>query len=122
MDNIARKELLAVVVAMKCFASAISGKIVTLYTDNTNVRDWLSAGRSSKLQGLRYLAIWELLKYKNRCKVTPLWLPSAHNISADLLSRGQTPFWLKRDGIRQFCDLEKLAYEALHVEESWEEN
>ena len=119
-DIIARKELLAAVVALKCFASAISEKIVTLYTDNSNVRDWLSAGRSSKLEGLRYLARWEMIKYENRCKVTPLWLPGAHNISADLLSRGDTPSWLKRDGIRQFCDLEKLAYDAQHIDESWE--
>ena len=119
-EIIARKELLAAVVALRCFASAISDKIVTLYTDNSNVREWLSAGRSSQLKGLRYLVIWELIKYENGCKVTPPWLPGAHNISADLLSRGATPSWLKRDGIRQFCNLEKLAYDAQHIDESWE--
>ena len=103
-DTIARKELLAALVALKCFAPAMSGKIVTLYTDNSNVRDWLAAGRSSKLKGLCYLAVWERLKYENQCKVTPRWLPGADNISADLLSRGDTPSWLKRDGIQQFCD------------------
>ena len=62
-DVIARKELLAALIALLCFSRSINGRLVTLYTDNTNVRDWLITGRSSKIKGLNYLALWELLKY-----------------------------------------------------------
>ena len=39
VDAIARMELLAALIALQCFRSAIQDKIVVLYTDNTNVRD-----------------------------------------------------------------------------------
>ena len=73
-----------------------------------------------KLQGLRYLAVWERLKYKQACKVSNHWLPDSHNVSADLLSRGKTPSWLKRYAVRKRCRLEYLAYATMHVDESWE--
>ena len=98
IEGIARKELLAALVALKCFSSKITDKLVVLYTDNSNVRDWLVAGRSSKLKGLKFLAIWEITKYRLRCKVSPRWIPGEHNTTADKLSRGDTPNWLFRDG------------------------
>ena len=116
---IARKELLAALIALCCFAHLIEGKLVTLYTDNTNVRDWLVAGRSSRIKGLNYLAIWELLKYKSGCKVSPKWLPGSHNITADKLSRGVVPKWLAECGIQRHCNLALLADSWEHVEESW---
>ena len=119
-EFIARKELLAALVALLCFGSVISGKIVVLYTDNSNVSDWLQAGRSSKLAGLKYLALWELEKFKLGCKISPRWLPGKHNISADQLSRGSTPAWLQREGLRMSCDLDKLVYSWKRVEESWD--
>ena len=69
-EVIARKELLAALIALLCFSRSINGMLVTLYTDNTNVRDWLVAGRSAQIKGLNYLALWELLKYKSACKVS----------------------------------------------------
>ena len=78
------------------------------------------AGRSSKLKGLKYLALWELAKFRARCKVSPKWLPGTHNISADRLSRGVTPAWLRSDGRRQFCNLQKLMLSWEQVEESWD--
>ena len=119
-EIIARKELLAALVALLCFGSAVEGRLAILYTDNSNVRDWLSAGRSSKLAGLKFLALWELEKFKLGCKISPRWLPGTHNVSADKLSRGSTPEWLQRDGLRRFCDLEQLSHSWTHVEESWD--
>ena len=78
------------------------------------------AGRSSKLKGLKYLALRELVKFRARCKVSPKWLPGSHNISADSLSRGVTPTWLRCNGRRQFCNLQKLVFSWKRVEESWE--
>ena len=118
-DVIARKELLAALVALLCFSPSIKGQLVTLYTDNTNVRDWLAAGRSSKLKGLNYLALWELLKYNASCKTSVKWLPSSHNINADKLSRGITPLWLEERGRQIHCNLFWLAHSWKHVEEAW---
>ena len=39
IDFVARKELLAALVALYCFSSAIKGKLVIAFTDNTNVCD-----------------------------------------------------------------------------------
>ena len=119
VDGIARQELLAALVALVCFAPAIKEKMIILWTDNSNVCNWLTKGRSSKLKGLRYLALWELEKYKAKCKITTKWLPSAHNVSADSLSRGITPNWLQREGVRRHCDLQQLFLSWKHVEESW---
>ena len=120
MDAIARNELLAALIALHCFRHVVEDRIVVLYTDNTNVRDWLVAGRSSKLKGLKYLALWELVKFRARCKVSPRWLPGSHNISADRLSRGVTPAWLRSNGRRQFCNLQKLILSWRRIEESWD--
>lgn len=119
-EFIARKELLAALVSLHCFGHAIKGKLTYLYTDNTNVRDWLVVGRSRKMEGLKYLALWELAKFRYKCKISPRWLPSGHNVSADKLSRGTTPGWLQQNGTRAYCDLRKLAYSLIHIEESWE--
>ena len=119
-EFIARKELLSALVALHCFGHVIKGKLTYLYTDNTNVRDWLVVGRSKKMKGLKYLALWELAKFRYKCKISPRWLPSGHNVSADKLSRGTTPDWLQRNGTRAYCDLRKLAYSMNHIEESWD--
>ena len=119
-EFISRKELLSALIALHCFHQVIEDKLTYLYTDNTNVRDWLVMGRSKKMKGLRYLALWELAKFKHRCKVSPRWLPSNHNGSADKLSRGTTPEWLQRDGTRVSCDLRRLAHDLNHVEEAWD--
>ena len=118
-ECIARKELFAALVALRCFSSIIADRLVVLYTDNSNVSDWLATGRSPKLKGLKFLAIWEITKFSLRCKVSPRWLPGSHNTSADKLSRGCTPSWLHRDGIQTFCNMETLAISWKHVEESW---
>ena len=110
---------MAALVALQCFSSIITDRLVILYTDNSNVRDWLNAGRSAKLQGLKFLAIWEITKYRLRCKVSPRWLPGSHNTTADTLSRGGTPNWLRRIGVLTSCNLESLAVTWKQVEDSW---
>ena len=100
-EIIARKELFACLVAILCFGDLIEGKLVRLYTDNENAFHWLRKGRSANEVGTRYLAIWEYIKYKLECKINPSWLPSDANRSADALSRGRVPEWLKRRGRRR---------------------
>ena len=109
---------MAALFALQCFSSIVADRLVVIYTDNSNVRDWLAKGRSSQLQGLKFLALWEITKFRLRCKVSPRWLPGSHNITADILSRGGTPNWLRRVGLQTSCNLESFAVTWKHVEES----
>ena len=97
-EIIARKELFACVVAILCFGELIEGRLVRIYTDNDNVFHWLRKGRTTNKVGTRFLAIWEYVKYQLECKITPGWLPSDANRTADSLSRGKVPEWLQRRG------------------------
>ena len=83
---------------------------------------WLKKGRSSSAIGNSYLAIWELGKYQARCKVSPVWLPTAHNVTADALSRNQVPGWLKRDGREIKPHLDMIAQYVAYPIRAWREN
>ena len=100
-DIIARQELLACLTAILCFGDLIMAKLATLFTDNDSAYHWLSKGRSSNNLGTRYLALWEYRKYWLECKITPGWIPSEANRTADSLSRGIVPEWLSRRGRRR---------------------
>ena len=118
-DVIARKELLAALVALVSFATHLRNRLVQLHSDNSCVVQWLVKGRSSNPIGTSFLARWELQKYLLNCKITPIWLQGSHNTSADLLSRGSVPTWLEQRGTQSWCDLRKLAFEIQHAELSW---
>ena len=120
-DIISRMELLACLVAIECFREKIYGRLVILYSDSTNAVSWLKKSRASNVIGARYLAIWELRKYKSACKVSPRWIPGEQNTSADALSRGKTPRWLCQRGTQQFCNLGKLSWRIANAELSWRE-
>ena len=120
VDVIARMELLAALISLACFRDLIKGRYVQLFCDNSNVVSWLRKGRSSHRIGFRLLAVWELIKYKAQCKVSPQWLPGDKNCTADSLSRGVVPPWLRDRGRQVHCDLQRLAYYVTHAEESWD--
>ena len=119
-DIIARRELLACLIATFCFAPQISGRIVKLWSDNVNAVHWLQKGRYSNVTGTKYLACLELQKYRLKCKISPRWLPGNCNRSADALSRGHVPQWLEQRGVKQDVDLESIVYTMSHAELSWE--
>ena len=106
---ISRRELLACLVAVFCFRDIVRGKLVKLFTDNSNARTWLQKSRSSNKVGTHYLMALELIKYTVECKISATWLPSAANSSADDLSRNKTPNWLERCGRRRSIDVKLLA-------------
>ena len=54
------------------------------------------------------LAIIELTKLKYDLKVSTFYIESASNSSADALSRGRTPHWLKTRGTKLPVDLRKI--------------
>ena len=116
---IVEKELLACLIAIFCFSLKVTGKIVRLWSDNTSTVQWLQKGRSSNTTGTKYLACWELQKYRLRCKISPRWVPGDMNVTADALSRGTIPEWLESRGNKCVCNLDKVAYETSHPELSW---
>ena len=118
-DVIARKELLACLVAVFCFGDIIANQLVSLYTDNQNVVVWLRKGRSTSSLGNSFLAAWELGKYRARCKISPAWLPSTHNRTADALSRNTIPDWLARGGRKLNPDLGMIASYVVHPIRAW---
>ena len=87
-DVVARKELLACLIAICCFRCRISDRIMDLFSDNTSAVNWLKKGRSSNMLGNGYLAYWELQKLRAQCKISPKWIPGAKNVTADTLSKG----------------------------------
>ena len=54
------------------------------------------------------MAAVEFFKAKYGLKVKAVYLPSVKNTSADALSRGKTPVWLKRRGVRKEIEFKKL--------------
>ena len=101
-DFIARKELLACIVAIMIFEDVIQHRLLRLHTDNDSAYHQIKKSRSSNSRGTRLLAIWEYVKQKAECKIAPVWIPSAANRTADELSRGSVPRWLQKGGKRRY--------------------
>ena len=98
--DIAWLELLAACTAMYAFAPLVTQRILTLYTDNTNVVAWLSKRRAPNPFVCAVVAAIEIIKYRNILKISTRYISSAQNTAADQLSRGHVPDYLYRHGIR----------------------
>ena len=105
---IAYRELLAALFAFLVFANHAPRSFIRLYSDNKNTVAWLNKGRCSKALGFSLLAAVEFFKAKYGLKVKAVYLPSVKNTSADALSRGKTPVWLRRRGVRKKIEFKKL--------------
>ena len=105
---IAYRELLAALFAFLVFANHAPRSFIRLYSDNKNTVAWLNKGRCSKALGFSLLAAVEFFKAKYGLKVKAVYLPSSKNTSADALSRGKTPMWLRRRGVRKTIKFQKL--------------
>ena len=110
VDIIARMELLSALISILCFDDLIYRRLVSLHIDNDNAYTWLRKSRCTNARGTEFLAMWEYGKYITECKVTPVWIPSEANRSADALSRGVIPPWLKRMAVRR-----SLTYRHLRI-------
>ena len=98
--SIAYRELLSAVIAFLCFAPHTPSSLVRINTDNKNVVSWLNKGRCSKKLGYRLLSVIELIKLKYQLKISVYYIESSKNSSADMLSRGEYPGWLRKRGTR----------------------
>ena len=106
--KIAYRELLSAVIAFLCFAPISPSSLIRINTDNRNVVSWLNKGHCSKKLGYRLLSVRELMKLKYNLKISVFFIKCSANTTADLLSRGEIPQWLKNHGDRHILKIEKI--------------
>ena len=106
--KIAFRELLSAVIAFLYFAPKSPRSLIRINCDNQNVVAWLNKSRCTKSLGHRLLSIIELTKLKYNLKVSAFFIKSASNTSADSLSRGHTPRWLKERGTELPIEMKKI--------------
>ena len=117
--KIAYRELLSAVIAFLYFAPKSPSSLVRINCDNQNVVSWLNKSRCSKKLGYRLLSIIELVKLKFNLKTSTVYIKSSSNNSADSLSRGQIPRWLKNRGRRVHINMKKIDRILLDPISSW---
>lgn len=116
---IAYEELLAVLLAFVQFAALAPGSFIRINSDNDSVVSWVNSGRCSRKWGFIFLAAVEFFKAKYQLKVKAFHIPSSHNSSADSLSRGRTPRWLKERGSRKPVNIRFLFELINYPEKFW---
>ena len=85
---------------MYTFARTLSKRLLTLYSDNTNVVAWLTKRRAPNPFVCAVVAAIERVKYTNILKISTRYIATAENTVADQLSRGHVPYDLCRHGTR----------------------
>ena len=101
MVDIAWLELLAACVAVYAFAPLLhTQRLLTLYSDNTNVVAWLNKRRAPNPFVCAVVAAIERVKYGRILKISTRYISTRHNRTADRLSRGQIPDYLYTRGTR----------------------
>ena len=106
---IAYLELLAAMIAVICFTPLCHDKCVRLNCDNSAAVVWLQRGRCPTGVGFQMLAVTELYKHRHRVKISTRHIKGVANISADSLSRGKIPVWLKSFGKKCELNLNNVA-------------
>ena len=105
---IAYIELVAALVGISVFSKYESNKVINIFSDNTDVVAWLRKGRCSAGLGFKLLAAIEFFKREHTLKLSVKHIPGIQNNSADELSRGSVPSWLKLNGRRLNVDVQHL--------------
>ena len=118
---IAYLELLAALVGIVCFSPLCRSRLARLNCDNTDAVAWLNKGRCSAGIGFRILSAVELYKQKFCLKVSTRHIPGIANSSADSLSRGVIPNWLKRWGKKCDVNLNRVADLLVNPLPAWDE-
>ena len=82
--------------------------LINLFMENTDMVPRLRKGRCSAGLGFKLLAAIEFFKLKYNLKISVRHIPGIQNNSADSLSRGSVPTWLKLKGKRPDVDINCL--------------
>jgi hypothetical protein len=87
-NTIARKEMMAVYLALKTFFPLLAGKLIRLEVDNSVVLSYLRNG-GGHLEDMTDIVrkIWKILIVNNITIANSEWIPSQTNVEADLMSR-----------------------------------
>ena len=118
---IAYLELLAAMIGIICFSPRCAGQIVRLNCDNSDAVAQLQKSRCFSDIGFRILSVIELYKHRYRLKVSTHYIKGVGNTSADLLSRGKTPRWLKIYGSKCTLDLHDVADLLVNPIDAWQD-
>ena len=105
---IAYRELLAVLFAFHGFAKFAPRRYIRINSDNTNTVNWLNKGRCPKKIGFLLLSAIQFYKAKYMLRTKAYYIKSDHNTSADGLSRGHTPPWLRHRGRRIRINIKQI--------------
>ena len=96
-------------VGIVCFIPFCRGQIIRLNSDSSNAVAWLQKSKCPAGIGFRMLAVIELYKRKYGVKISARYIRGVGNKSADFLSRGKIPRWLKNSGCKCDIDLNTMA-------------
>ena len=96
-------------IAAVCFTPLCQGQLVRLNCDDSAALSWLQRGRCPTGVGFQMLAVTELYKHRHCVKISTRHIKGIANISADSLSRGNIPVWLKSFGKRCRLNLNNIA-------------
>ena len=107
---IAYLELLAAMLSVVCFAHQCQGQRVRLNCDNPNAVAWLQKSRCPAGIGFRILSVVELYELRYQVKIATCHIMGEGNSSADSLSRGVVPGWLKKWGEQRHIDLDLILH------------
>ena len=116
---IAYVELLAAMIGIICFSPRCAGQIVRLNCDNAGAVAWLQKSRCPRGIGFRILAVIELYKHRHCLKVCAHHILGKANTSADFLSRGMIPPWLKKHGVKCTLNLSDVAVLLVDPLSAW---
>ena len=105
---ISYRELLAVLFAFQGFSKFAPSSFIRINSDSTNTVSWLNNGRCPKKLGFLLLSAIQFYKAKYRLRVKAFYIKSDYNTSADELSRGRTPRWLKHDSTKVYINIQQL--------------
>ena len=118
---IAYIELLAALFGIVVFSDLCQGRLVRLYSDNTDVISWLQRGRCRAGIGFKILSAIELIKRRDCIKLSPKYIKGKCNTTADCLSRGEIPKWLKERGRKLNPDMPRIFEMITRPINAWRE-
>ena len=113
--DIAWLELFAACAAVYAFAQSVSQRLLTIYSDNTNVVAWLTKRRAPSPIVCAVVAAIERVKYGNILKLSTRYISTRNNKTADRLSRGKIPDYLYIRGTRISLPMKAICAN-LHLE------
>ena len=119
--HLVARKLLAACAAVYAFAPSVSQRLLTVYSDNTDIMAWLTKRRAPSPIVCAVVVAIERVKYANTLKVSTRYISTRHNKTADRLSRGNIPNYLYIRGTRLFPPMKAICanLHLKNIEKLW---